>query len=62
MRGARCGHGVDDAAKRFVDQVTETLLRAMAEGPVGTRHPARDNLDQVKPYHGYPTSPGADRD
>jgi hypothetical protein len=62
MRGSRCGHGVTDAAERFVDKVTETALRAMAEGPVGIRHPAKDNLDQVKPYHGYPTFPGEDRD
>jgi hypothetical protein len=62
MRGARCGHGVTDAAKRFVDQVTTTVLRAMAEGPVGTRHPAEDNVTEVRPYHGYPTSPGEDRD
>ncbi|MCW2883931.1 MAG: uncharacterized protein JWL58_793 [Streptosporangiaceae bacterium] len=61
MRGARCGHGVNDAAKRFVDKVTENVLRAMAEGPVGTLHPARDNVDRVKPYHGYPTFPGEDR-
>jgi hypothetical protein len=61
MRGARCGHGVNDAAKRFVDKVTENVLRAMAKGPVGTLHPARDNVDRVKPYHGYPTFPGEDR-
>jgi hypothetical protein len=62
MRGGRCGHGVNDAAKRFVDKVTETVLRAMAQGPVGTVHPAKDNLGRVKPYHGYPTFPGEDLD
>ncbi|MCW2914568.1 MAG: uncharacterized protein JWN52_2636 [Actinomycetia bacterium] len=62
MRGSGCGHGVTDAAKRFVEKVTETLLRAMAEGPVGTRHPAKDNVGQVKPFHGYPTFQGEDRD
>jgi hypothetical protein len=47
MRGRRCGHGVTDPAKRFVDRVTETMLRAMAAGPVGIAHPARDNAEKV---------------
>jgi hypothetical protein len=34
----------------------------MAQGPVGTAHPAKDNLGRVKPYHGYPTFPGEDLD
>lgn len=62
MRGKGCGHGVTDTAKRFVDQVTETLLRAMAAGPVGRSHPARDNLEQVKPYKGHLIAGGDDRD
>ncbi|HEV7931743.1 MAG TPA: N,N-dimethylformamidase beta subunit family domain-containing protein [Actinomadura sp.] len=61
MRGKGCGHGVTDAAKVFVDRVTETLLRAMAEGPVGRTHPAEDNIAQVKPYKGYPVVAGDDR-
>jgi hypothetical protein len=62
MRGTRCGHGVTDEAKRFVERVTETMLRAMAAGPVGLSHPARDNLGQVKPYKGDLIAGGDDRD
>ncbi|HEX2315717.1 MAG TPA: N,N-dimethylformamidase beta subunit family domain-containing protein [Thermomonospora sp.] len=49
MRGTRCGHGVTAAAQRFVTRVTENLLRAMAAGPMGRTHPARDNLDEFAP-------------
>jgi hypothetical protein len=49
MRGPGCGHGVTQAAKRFVDRVTETMLRAMAQGPVGRTHPAQDNTSAVRP-------------
>lgn len=62
MRGKGCGHGVTDAAAGFVDRVTETLLRAMAAGPMGVTHPARDNLERIKPLKGYPTMPGEDLD
>jgi hypothetical protein len=31
---------------RFVRQVTRTVLQTFAEGPAGSRHPARDNVDQ----------------
>ncbi|GAA2097394.1 hypothetical protein GCM10009780_45080 [Actinomadura alba] len=47
MRGRRCGHGVTDSAKHFVERVTETLLRGMAAGPLGLAHPARDNAERV---------------
>jgi hypothetical protein len=60
MTGSDCGHGVNAAAKAFVDTVTETLLRAMAEGPVGILHPALDNLSQIHPYQGYSVQPGTD--
>ncbi|WP_207401076.1 N,N-dimethylformamidase beta subunit family domain-containing protein [Actinomadura roseirufa] len=45
MRGRACGHGVTDAARPFVTKSTETLVRAMAAGPMGRAHPAQDNLD-----------------
>lgn len=43
MRGPACGHGVTEAGQRFVTQVSETLVRAMAEGPLGRSHPSRPN-------------------
>ncbi|REE99477.1 N,N-dimethylformamidase beta subunit family domain-containing protein [Thermomonospora umbrina] len=49
MRGTACGHGVTGAAQRFVSRVTENLLRAMAAGPMGSAHPARDNLEEFSP-------------
>jgi hypothetical protein len=30
----------------FVRTVTRTIVREFAEGPVGERHPARDNVDR----------------
>jgi hypothetical protein len=62
MRGAKCGHGVPDEAKAFVDRVTETLLRAFAASPAGRAHPAHDNLAAVRPFQGYPIAPGEDLD
>jgi hypothetical protein len=49
MRVPSCGHGVNRAAKAFVDRATQNLLRAFAAGPAGRRHPARSNLAVVKP-------------
>jgi hypothetical protein len=47
-------HGIPPATAAFTRRVTENLLRAFAEGPVGHRHPARDNLDAHHPYAGDP--------
>jgi hypothetical protein len=47
MRGPVCGHGITVAAERFVDRVTENLLRGFAQGPAGRRHPALDNLAYI---------------
>lgn len=40
-----CEHPLGDRARRFVGMVTENLLQGYAVGPVGRRHPARDNLE-----------------
>ncbi|MFC0038786.1 N,N-dimethylformamidase beta subunit family domain-containing protein [Actinomadura rayongensis] len=48
LRGAACGHGVTDAARAFVAASTETLVRAMAVGPLGRAHPVHDNLKDVR--------------
>jgi hypothetical protein len=39
-----CDSAVGRATTRFVRIVTGNLLRAFAAGPVGTVHPARDNV------------------
>jgi hypothetical protein len=54
MRGPVCGHGVGIAAQRFVDRATENLLHGFAAGPAGRRHPALDNLADVRPSPGTP--------
>jgi len=42
----------DRPAKEFVGAVTGNLLREMAEGPMGRRHPARDDSQRVElPAH-----------
>jgi hypothetical protein len=38
--------GLDEAGSRFVTKVTDNLLTEFAKGPVGRKHPARDNLKQ----------------
>ncbi|MEU6036976.1 hypothetical protein ABZ801_16380 [Actinomadura sp. NPDC047616] len=43
MRGPACGHGITEEGRRFVTRVTETLVRAMAAGPLALAHPARPN-------------------
>ncbi|MET1058920.1 MAG: N,N-dimethylformamidase beta subunit family domain-containing protein [Nocardioides sp.] len=40
----RCDRPLGRTTSRFVRIVTGNLLRAFATGPVGARHPARDNL------------------
>lgn len=54
LRGASCGHGVNEAARRFADRATQNLLRAFAAGPAGRAHPAHSNLAAVKPVRGSP--------
>jgi hypothetical protein len=51
MRGPACGHGVTEAGRRFVTRVTETLVRAMAEGPLGRTHPSRPNYKTAANPH-----------
>jgi hypothetical protein len=40
----RCDRPLGERTRAFVVQVTGTLLRRFAEGPVGGEHPARDNV------------------
>jgi hypothetical protein len=40
----RCERPLGDATRRFTRTVTATVLREFARGPVGERHPARDNV------------------
>jgi hypothetical protein len=40
-----CEHPLGERVGTFVSTVTGNLLEAFAAGPVGNRHPARDNLD-----------------
>ncbi|MFF5263933.1 N,N-dimethylformamidase beta subunit family domain-containing protein [Actinomadura viridis] len=47
MRGPVCGHGITRAGQDFVTRSTETLIRAMAAGPLGLTYPARDNLEHI---------------
>lgn len=39
-----CERPLGAATSRFVGRVTDNLVRRFAAGPVGTRHPARDNV------------------
>ena len=39
-----CDRRLGAATSRFVQVVTDNVLRTFAQGPVGTRHPARDNV------------------
>jgi len=45
MTGNCFGRRMDPAAVRFVQAVTRNVISEFARGPVGLRHPARDNLD-----------------
>ncbi|NPD03243.1 hypothetical protein HN031_00875 [Nocardioides sp. zg-1308] len=40
----RCERPLGAATRRFTQTVTGTLVREFARGPVGERHPARDNV------------------
>ena len=40
-----CDHPLADRVTDFVGTVTDNVVRGFATGPVGTRHPARDNLE-----------------
>ncbi len=54
MRVPHCGHGVDAAARAFVDRATQNLLRAFAVGPAGRVHPAHSNLAPLAAGRGMP--------
>jgi hypothetical protein len=42
----QCDRPLGARTRDFARRVTANLLREFAEGPVGRRHPARDNLDE----------------
>ncbi|HSU02161.1 MAG TPA: N,N-dimethylformamidase beta subunit family domain-containing protein [Nocardioides sp.] len=54
----RCERPLGSATARFVRTVTGTLLQEFARGPVGRRHPARDNVDDfdLSPVNTVPAS------
>jgi hypothetical protein len=47
-------HGITGKTPDFVRQVTANVLRAFADGPAAARHPARDNLADIREYVGDP--------
>jgi hypothetical protein len=48
------GFGINPRTGRFVQQVTANVLRAFADGPAAPKHPARDNLKQMREWPGDP--------
>jgi hypothetical protein len=52
-------HGIGGSTPTFVRKVTQTVLRAFADGPAAGKYPAHDNLDEIHEYVGDPVgSPG----
>ena len=47
LMGAGSRRHIDKPAAAFARTVTANLLREMAEGPLGSRHPARGNLESI---------------
>jgi hypothetical protein len=47
-------HGIGGSTPDFVRQVTTNILRAFADGPAASRHPAHDNLVATREYVGDP--------
>jgi len=54
------GWGITRACGRFTRRVTANLLRAFADGPAASRHPARDNLQVTHEWAGDPIAAGHD--
>jgi hypothetical protein len=54
----RCERPLGERTLRFTRTVTGTLVTAFARGPVGRRHPARDNVDafDLSPVNTVPAS------
>lgn len=54
----RCERPLGDATLEFTRTVTGTLVEEFARGPVGRRHPARDNVDDfdLSPVNTVPAS------
>lgn len=55
-----CDHDTGAATARFVARVTDNVLRGFAQGPVGERHPAVDNVADfsLAPHDLVPASRG----
>jgi hypothetical protein len=47
-------HGIGGSTPDFVRQVTTNILRAFADGPAASKHPAHDNLVATHEYVGDP--------
>ena len=47
-------HGIGGSTPDFVRQVTTNILRAFADGPAASKHPAHDNLVATREYVGDP--------
>ena len=47
-------HGIGGNTPDFVRQVTTNILRAFADGPAASKHPAHDNLAATHEYVGDP--------
>ena len=54
----RCERPLGAATAEFARTVTDTLVEEFARGPVGARHPARDNVDEfdLSPLNTVPAS------
>lgn len=47
LKGPAQSYGLDRRASQFARRVTGTLVREMAAGPMGQRHPASDDLEEL---------------
>lgn len=50
--------GITKECGRFTRRVTANVLRGFADGPAAHKHPARDNVDAIKPWAGNPIASG----
>jgi hypothetical protein len=54
------GWGITRECGRFTRRVTANVLRAFADGPAASKHPAYDNVEALKAWPGNPISAGHD--
>jgi hypothetical protein len=50
--------GITRECGNFTRRVTANMLRAFADGPAAHKHPARDNVEAMKPWAGNPIAAG----